>query len=94
MATKSERIEARIEVSQAERIRWACKLAKTPISRFISEAAAEKAERVILESYVTQVSPEYFERLLDALDSEPRPIAALIRAATQVKDAPVFKQVG
>ena len=94
MTIKSERIEARLEGSQADRIRLASKLTKTPMSRFVADAAAEKAERVIVESMVTQVAPEYFERLINALDSEPRPIAALVRAATQVKDAPAFKQVG
>jgi uncharacterized protein (DUF1778 family) len=94
MAIRTERIESRVGVGEADRIRLASKLTSTPVSRFVSDAATEKAERIIVESQVTRVSPQYFEELLAALDAQPRPIAALIHAATRVKDAPAFKQVG
>ncbi len=94
MANKTERIEARVEARQAERIRLACKLTATPVSRFVTEAASEKAEQIIVESRYSLVSPKYFDELIAALDAEPRPIASLVRAARQAKDAPAFKQVG
>ena len=94
MANKTERIEARVESRQADRIRLASKLTKTPVSRFITNAASEKAEQVIVESQFSLVSPQYFEDLLIALDAEPRPIDALSRAAQLARDTPAFKQVG
>jgi uncharacterized protein (DUF1778 family) len=46
MASRTERIEARIDLAHAERIRYASALVHTSLSGLVVAAAAEKAEPV------------------------------------------------
>jgi uncharacterized protein (DUF1778 family) len=89
---KTERIEARVEPAPAARIRFAASLRHTSASRFIVDAAAEKAEQVIAEASYTEVPSDYFDRLIEALDTPPQVVPALQRAATNRALNPIFKQ--
>ena len=92
MATRTERIEARIQPDQAERIRFASSLMHTSLSGFMVEAASEKAEQVIAEASYTIVPDDYFDNLLAALDEPVQPIQALQAAAVRAVKEPAFKQ--
>ena len=89
---RTERIEARVEPATAERIRFATTLRHTSVSRFMVEAAAEKAEQVIADASYTEVPSDYFDRLLDALDAPPQAIPALRRSAESTALNPIFEQ--
>jgi uncharacterized protein (DUF1778 family) len=92
MATRTERIEARVEPDRAERIRFASSLMHTSVSGFMVEAASEKAEQVIAEASYTTVPADFFDNLLAALDEPVRPIQALRGAAARAIKDPAFKQ--
>ncbi len=92
MASRTERIEARVAPERAERIRFASSLSHTSVSSFVVDAASEKAEQVIAETSYTAVPDDYFDALLRALDRPAQPIAALQRAAAAVATNPVFRQ--
>jgi len=84
MATKSDRVEARVSREQHRRIQRAAQLAGQSVSSFIVAASVEKAEEVIAEHSVTEVPADYFDRLVAAID---RPTAApkLGRAAKRAR---------
>jgi uncharacterized protein (DUF1778 family) len=89
---RTERIEARVEPATAERIRIATGLLHMSMSRFMVEAAAEKAEQVIAEASYTEIPSDYFDRLIEALDAPPQAIPALQRTAMSTAINPAFKQ--
>jgi uncharacterized protein (DUF1778 family) len=68
MATKTERVEARLSPRQRERIDKAAAFEGQSLSSFIVTAAAEKAEQVIAARTTTVLPSEYFDRLLSAID--------------------------
>lgn len=69
MASRTERVEARIAPDEHSRIKRAADLAHTSISSFMVAAAAEKADRVIAEHHTTTVRAGFFDELLAALDT-------------------------
>lgn len=84
MATKTDRVEARLSTDERLRIRRAAELAGQSISSFMVAAAVEKAEQVITENMVTVVPADYFDRLVAEIDkTEPAP--RLARAAKRVR---------
>lgn len=90
MAAKTERMEARVDPERAGRIRYAAGLRGASVSAFIVEAAAEKAERVLLEQREMVVPAVFFDRLLAALDEPAASVAALEKAAARARE--VVKQ--
>ncbi len=72
MATKTDRIEARLSPEQRELIDQAAAFEGQSLSSFIVAAAAEKAEQVIATRTTTTVPSEYFDRLLSAIDEAAR----------------------
>lgn len=80
MATRTERVEARLSPEERQRIRRAADLAGQSLSKFMVGAAVEKAERVIASQATTGLPPDYFDRLVSALD-EAEPAPRLARAA-------------
>ena len=94
MSELTRRLEARADPSQVMRIRHASEILHTSMSRFIVDAASDRAERVIAEATFTSVPSDYFDSLLSALDSPPRVLPALARAAKQVHSEPAFDQAG
>lgn len=80
MATKTERIEARLSPGERSRIDQAAALEGQSLSSFMVAAAAEKAEQVIAAQTTTVVPSEYFDQLVSAIDrADPAP--RLARAA-------------
>ena len=87
MPAASARLEFRVRPERKSRIERAAELVHEPVSEFARTAAEEKAERVIREHEATTTVPaEFFDDLLDALDTAPRANAALARAAKQVRE--------
>jgi len=81
MATRTERVEARIAPDEHSRIKRAADLEHTSISSFMVAAAAEKADRVIAEHHTTTVPAAFFDELLAALDTPAVANPALSKAA-------------
>ncbi len=84
MATKTDRVEARLSPRQRERIDKAAAFEGQSLSSFIVTAAAEKAEHVIAARTTTVVPSEYFDRLLSAIDQADR-APRLERAAKRAR---------
>ncbi|MFA5785437.1 MAG: DUF1778 domain-containing protein [Actinomycetota bacterium] len=80
MATKTDRVEARLSPRQRKRIDQAAAFEEQSLSSFIVAAAAEKAEQVIAARTTTTVPSDYFDRLLSAIDHADR-APRLARAA-------------
>lgn len=80
MATKSERVEARLSPEERDRIERAASFEGQSVSAFIVEAAVERAGQVLAEHTITVVPPDYFDRLVTALD-DPEPAPRLRSAA-------------
>lgn len=92
MATRTDRVEARVEPERAERIRFASTLLHQSMSSFMVDAAADRAEQVIADHAYTAVPSDYFDKLLAALDEPAQPIPALARAVAEVAENPAFKR--
>jgi uncharacterized protein (DUF1778 family) len=83
VATKAERVEARLTGEQRRQIEQAAALAGESVSSFMVGAALERAETVVAERATTVVPSAYFDRLaasLDSADEMPR-LARAARAA-------------
>jgi uncharacterized protein (DUF1778 family) len=80
MATKTDRLEARLTRAERKRIEQAATLAGEPVSAFVILAALDRADTVVSERASTVVPADYFDRLLSTLD-EPDPAPRLARAA-------------
>ena len=80
MATRTERIEARVAPRDRARIDKAAALEGQSVSAFMVSAAAEKAVQVIAAATTTVTPAEYFDRLTAALDRADR-APRLARAA-------------
>ena len=80
MASKAERLEARLTPVQRRQIEQAAALAGESVSAFMVAAALERAGSVVTEQATTVVPATYFDRLLASLDqTDPSP--QLLRAA-------------
>ena len=85
MATRVDRIEARVAPERAERIRRAAELANQSVSAFVVDAASEKAEQLLLDHRETVVSSEFFDALLAALEERPIAPPVLAKAAKRTR---------
>ncbi len=92
MASRTDRIEARLEPARAERIRFASELAHTSVSSFVVDAAVEKAEEVIAEHAYTLVPTGYFDEILTSLDEPPVLIPELAAAAHRTRAKRPFRR--
>ena len=72
MATRTQRIEARLAPRDRARIDKAASLEGQSVSAFMVSAAAEKAAQVIASRTTTVVPAEYFDRLVAAIDRADR----------------------
>lgn len=80
MATKSERVEARLSAEERARIERAARFEGRSVSAFMVEAAVERADQILADQTVTVVPADYFDELVAALD-EPDRASRLERAA-------------
>ncbi len=72
MATRTERIEARVAPRDRARIDRAAALEGQSVSAFMVSAAAEKADQVIAARTTTVVPTDYFDRVIAAIDRADR----------------------
>ena len=87
MPAASARLEFRVRPDHKSRIEHAAELLHEPVSEFARNAAQEKADRIIREHESTTTVPaEFFDDLLEALDTPPNPNPALVRAAQRARD--------
>ena len=82
MATNTHLIETLLNPVDRERIDRAAELAGNSVSRFIVDAALIRADEVIAAYEVTEVPSDYFDALLDAIDT-PSSAPQLARAASR-----------
>ena len=83
----SARLEVRVRPVDKARLERAAALAQVPVSEFVRSAVEERTERVLKEHESRTVVPaEFFDELLEALDSSGAPNAALARAAQRARD--------
>lgn len=80
MATKTDRIEARLPPQHLATIDRAAAMEGVSRSAFVVAAAVEKAEQVIADESITRVPASFFDDLLASLD-ERAPTPALGRPA-------------
>lgn len=80
MATKTDRIEARLTHAQRKRIEHGAALAGKPVSSFLVTAALNLTDTLVSEQATTVVPGGYFDELLSSLDEAGR-APALERAA-------------
>lgn len=80
MATKTDRIEARLSPDERALIDRAAAITGTSSSAFVVSAAVDRADQVLAASMVTATPVDYFDRLVAALDDPdavPRLTAAV-----------------
>lgn len=82
MATKTRRIEARVDPLDDEAISAAAELSGMSVSAFVVSAARREADRVIGRADTTLMSPEVFDAVLSSLDT-PDELPALAALAAQ-----------
>jgi uncharacterized protein (DUF1778 family) len=80
MATKTDRLEARLTRAQRKRIEHGAALAREPVSSFVVAAALDRTETLVNEKATTIIPGDYFDRLISSLD-EARHAPTLERAA-------------
>lgn len=80
----TERVEMRIRPDVERRLRTAAELEHVTLSAFITEAAVERADRVIATNNTWTVSAELFDELAAALDAPPVRNSALAKALVEV----------
>ncbi len=76
-AIATERLEARLTPRQDKLIRRAAEIVGTPVSRFLVEAAQEKADKVIRENMILDLSIEAEQKILHSIENPPEPTEAL-----------------
>lgn len=84
MATKTDRLEARLTRTERKRIEHGAALAGEPVSSFLVAAALDRAEALVSEQATTVVPNDYFDRLVSSLD-EVGHAPTLERAARTAK---------
>lgn len=80
------RITARVSNPIAEKLQEAADLTGATLNQFLVQAALEKAERVIEREYTIQFTREDAVMLINLLDSQPSPNAALSKAFEQYRN--------
>lgn len=76
-AVASERLEVRLTPRQDKLIRRAAEVVGTPISKSLVEAAQEKADKVIRENMILDLSIEAKQKILHSIENPPEPTEAL-----------------
>ncbi len=87
MATKTDRIEARLSPAERALIDRAAAVAGMSASAFLVSAAVDRADEVLAASMVTATPVDFFDSLLAALD-QPDEAARLTRAAARARRHP------
>ena len=89
MRGRTERFEARVAPREAAKIRRAASLENMSTSAFVVSSAVARADEVIASHQVTAVPPDFFDRLIAALDGPGKVLPRLARAAGRSRKARV-----
>jgi len=84
VATKAERLEARLTSTERKQIEQAAALAGESVSSFVVLAALGRADSVVREQASTLIPAAYFDQLVASLD-EPEDAPGLRRAAKETR---------
>lgn len=84
MATRAERLEARLTSTERKQIEQAAALAGESVSSFVVLAALGRADSLVREQASTVIPAAYFDQLVASLD-EPEDALRLARAARKVE---------
>jgi uncharacterized protein (DUF1778 family) len=84
VATKAERLEARLTSTERKQIEQAAALAGESVSSFVVLAALGRADNLVRERASTVVPAAYFDQLVASLD-EPEEAPGLTRVAAAVE---------
>ncbi|MBI2299437.1 MAG: DUF1778 domain-containing protein [Armatimonadetes bacterium] len=79
-AGKTERLEARLTVTQKELIQQACRLSGRSVTDFVTATLVAAAQEAIREHQVLSLTLRESEQLAAALAQPPEPTAALREA--------------
>jgi len=82
VATKAERLEARLTSTERKQIEQAAALAGESVSSFVVLAAMGRADSLVRERASTVIPVIYFDQLVASLD-EPEDAPRLTRAAKE-----------
>jgi uncharacterized protein (DUF1778 family) len=85
MAARTERFEARVAPREAARIRRAASLENMSTSAFVVSSAVSRADEVIASHQMTAVPPDFFDRLVRALEEPGKTLPRLARAARRAR---------
>ncbi|UJP40038.1 type II toxin-antitoxin system TacA family antitoxin [Cellulomonas palmilytica] len=85
MATKTRRMEQRVDEGTEVLLSKAAAVTHETVSAFVVRSAREEAARVLARSDLTMMPAEQFDRMLAALDEEPRRVPALAEAAARAR---------
>jgi uncharacterized protein (DUF1778 family) len=85
MATKTDRIEARLTRAQRKRIEHGAALAGKPVSSFLVSAALDLTDTLDNEQATTVIPGDYFDQLVSSLD-EAGHAPTLKRAARSARE--------
>lgn len=80
MATKTDRIEARVSSEQRAQLDWAARAEGTSLSSFVIDAALDRAAEVVRAEMTSAVPATYFDDLVASLD-RPDDAPTLAKAA-------------
>ncbi|WP_341359270.1 DUF1778 domain-containing protein [Georgenia sp. M64] len=82
MATKSKRLEMRVDEETSALLSRAASLSREPVSTFVTRAARAEAGRVLARADVTLMPAEQFDALMETLERADQ-APALARAAAR-----------
>lgn len=85
MPGRTERFEARVAPREAAKIRRAASLENMSTSAFVVSSAVARADEVIASHQVTTVPPDFFDRLVAALEEPGKALPRLARAARRAR---------
>lgn len=77
----NKRMNLRVSPETKAKIVRAAALRNTDLTNFVTQTALREAEAVIEAAEVVRVSARDYARVLELLDSPPRPLNAKVRAA-------------
>jgi uncharacterized protein (DUF1778 family) len=80
-------LKARVSSEQRARLEWAAAIAGTSVSKFVVDAAVDRADELVAAQMSTTVPADYFDRLVTALDEADR-APTLTKAARRVQKRP------
>lgn len=86
-ATRTDRVDLRVEPSVKQRWQRAADLLGVPLASFVTMATAERADQTIRDQAMLVLTPEESEWFINLLMQPPRePSEALLRAAKQHRE--------